>query len=714
MTYHDKLSTGITFLKGVGEFRARLFGNLGIYSVRQLLEFFPRDYLQRNIDARIRDIESGQFVVLKVTVYSVTEISTKKGTRQLKAVVTDGDRFLECIWFIYGKWVTKLLVPGSNIWVNGAVSEYGGNLQMSHPQVEVAKDEEESSDFWKNRKILPIYNLTASLTQNIMRNTIYNGFATYHQYIYETLPPYLIKKYDFLDRKVALQKMHFTTNPDDIVSIKKRFVYEELLYLQIMITKNARSKVDMVKQKKHKISMSKGGEISGASLDETTGVYSLVASLTKNLPFTLTSAQKRVISEIFADMTSDNPMNRLLQGDVGSGKTIVTLYATLLAIENGYQVAFVAPTEILAEQHYKNISRILSSIDANINICLIKGGKSKQKTKDKARLAMGDIHLAIGTHALIQKDVIFKKLSLVIIDEQHRFGVVQRSLLSVKHDFPDLLYLSATPIPRSLAMTIFGEMSVSSIDELPPTRKPVKTVLALQSKKHHVYSDIRAELIKGRQIYIVCPLITESENVDLQDAESLYKRIKDDIFPEVTAALLHGRMKQSEKECIMSDFTAGMIKILVSTTVIEVGIDVPNASVMMIEHAERFGLAQLHQLRGRVGRGADQSYCYLIAYAMSEMGRDRLNMMVKTNDGFLIAEKDLELRGPGDMFGTNQSGLPEFRFANIITDQDWLYKAKTDAQWILDEDPDLSSEKNKVVKEYYQQYISYKEDLSQF
>jgi ATP-dependent DNA helicase RecG len=406
-------------------------------------------------------------------------------------------------------------------------------------------------------------------------------------------------------------------------------------------------------------------------------------------------------------------MNRLLQGDVGAGKTIVTLFAIFLAIENGYQTALIAPTEILAEQHFHTISKLTENIDG-INICLIKGGTSKQKTTDKKRIAAGEINIAIGTHALFQKDVVFKNLSLVVIDEQHRFGVSQRSELSVRHNYPDLLYLSATPIPRSLAMTVFGEMTVSSIDELPPTRKPVKTILVPSNQKQNAYQQMQEELYKGRQIYIVCPLIEESEKVDLQDAESLFESIRTKIFPHVKSALLHGQMKAKDKEEIMQDFAQGNIKILISTTVIEVGIDVPNASVMMIEHAERFGLAQLHQLRGRVGRGAEQSFCYLVAYAMSEIGRERLNTMVRTNDGFVIAEKDLELRGPGDMFGTAQSGLPDFKFANIITDQNWLNLAKNDAFALIEDDPELSGEEHRLIRNYYESYVVKRETYSKF
>ncbi|MCL2064645.1 MAG: ATP-dependent DNA helicase RecG [Candidatus Cloacimonetes bacterium] len=707
MLDYNPRNTEIQFVKGIGEFRGKLFRRLGIQTVNDLFEFFPREYIHRTVDAKIRNLQVGQLASMRVKIVSFCEITTKKGTKQLKAITTDGDRLMECVWFSFGSWLTKLLIPGSYIWINGQVKEYQGNKFISQPQIQEAKDDEEiTSDFWKDRKILPIYSLTSKLTFNIVRNSVYNAFALYHNGIDETLPDFLIKKYSFLERKIALQKMHFTSNPKEIPKVKSRFIYEEFFYLQLMIAKNARYKTDVIKQKKH------------------INKNILSNKLLTCLPFTLTNAQKRVISEIFQDMVSDKPMNRLIQGDVGAGKTIVTLFALLLAIENGYQVALIAPTEILAEQHFKTISRLIFQIGTRenhslnqnipINICLIKGGKNKQKKIDKERIENGEINFAIGTHALFQKDIKFKNLSLVVIDEQHRFGVAQRAELSKRHEYPDLLYLSATPIPRSLAMTVFGEMTVSSIDELPPNRKPVKTILVFEKNRLQVYEGLKSELSKGRQIYIVCPLIEESEKVDLQDAETLFEALVTDIFPNVNIALLHGKKSNKEKEQIMEDFSSGKIKILVSTTVIEVGIDVENATTMLIEHAERFGLAQLHQLRGRVGRGGEQSFCYLIAYSLGEMAKERLHTMISTNDGFVIAEKDLELRGAGDMFGTAQSGLPEFKFANLITDQYWLNTAKQDAFFIIDEDFELENEKHNLIKNYYEKYIVEKETFSNF
>ena len=696
MTFVTKpRETDIKFLRGVGEFRAKLFHNLKIYNINDLFEFFPKAYQHRLTDAKIRNIKPDDFVSIKANVFSVEEVVTRSGKTQLKAIVTDGDRFLECVWFTFGKWITRLLQTGADILITGQVSEFMGNLQMVQPQIEEVKKDEINNDFWQKREILPVYKLTSNLTQNMVRNAVYNAFALFHQEIDETLPEYIRQKFSFLNRKDSLQKMHFSIKPETTEVIKNRFIFEEFFYYQLLILKNSKNR--------ERISKPRTYEHKGF----------LTEKLKNQLPFSLTNAQKKVINEIFIDLLSDKIMNRLLQGDVGAGKTIVTLFAILLAIESGFQTTLIAPTEILAEQHYNTIISLTKDIE-ELNICLIKGGKSKQKTIDKQRISHGQINLAIGTHALFQKDVKFQNLGLVIIDEQHRFGVAQRAELSLRHNNPDLLYLSATPIPRSLAMTVFGDMTVSVINELPPTRKPVQTILINQNKKTNVYNHISEELNAGHQIYIVCPLVEESEKMDLQDAQTLYTEISEKIFPQFSSALLHGRMKSKEKDMVMQKFSAGEIKILISTTVIEVGIDVPNASVMMIEHAERFGLAQLHQLRGRVGRGAEQSYCYLIAYAMSEIGKERLKTMVKTNDGFIIAEKDLELRGPGDMFGTQQSGLPEFKFANLITDQKWLTVAKNEAQLIVEEDPEFNLEKNQIIKSYYLTNIVNREDIVQF
>jgi len=498
------------------------------------------------------------------------------------------------------------------------------------------------------------------------------------------------------DRREALQIMHFSTNQEKSERVRRRFVFEEFFYTQLLLGRT--------KFRQKKI-------VQGIKF-ELQHTYTKV--LKDSLPFSLTSAQRRVINEIVEDMLSKKQMNRLIQGDVGSGKTIVTLFAMLLAIENGYQAIMMVPTEILAEQHYASISSYLDN-QPEVNIALLKGGNYKGKKQVKEDIALGKYQIIVGTHALIQKDVEYSKPGFLVVDEQHRFGVEQRAKLSQKMNFPDMLFLSATPIPRSLAMTVFGDLDVSQIDELPPNRKPVVTRWHSESKKPLVYDEIRKEIEAGRQAYIVCPLVEESEKLDLIDAESLYTNLSENIFKKYRVGLIHGKMKTADKDEIMNSFKRGDFDILIATTVIEVGVDVGNASVMMIEHAERFGLSQLHQLRGRVGRGADKSYCYLISYPpISSEGRERLQTMVHTSDGFEIAEKDLEIRGPGDFFGKEQSGMPKFKFASLVNDQDILVTARKVAFKIIEEDPHLEAEENRIIKDYYYKNFFKREQLIRY
>lgn len=687
----------VQYVKGVGDFRAKTLNLIGIVTVNDLFEYFPKQYINRSVVQNIADMQINQFSSLAGQIANVRERQAHSGSKQLIVSVTDGCQFLECIWFIYGKWVTKDLEIGRMIWVSGMVSEFNGTPQMIHPQFEILSDKEQQNDFWKSRNVLPVYKLTANFSQTMFRNIIYNAFESYHQGISETLSDSILAEYSFPQRKQALQKVHFTLNPERIDEIKNRFIFEEFFYNQMMILRSRNKRDFCIKER--------------TLVLQKTFTERLLCSL----PYQLTGAQQRVIQEIFYDLQSEKQMNRLLQGDVGSGKTIVTLFAMLLAKENGYQSAFLAPTEILAEQHFRNIQKMLAHDEDQISIGLLTGGVSKAKTELKKKITAGEIDIVIGTHALIQKDVHFHNLGFVAVDEQHRFGVKQRSELSLRNNKPDLLYLSATPIPRSLALTLYGELDVSVLDELPPTRKPISTQWIYQTKKNNVYIEIEKELNAGRQVYIVCPLIEESEKLDLMAAETLYQDIQFKYFKNFTASLLHGKMKGSQKDEIMQRFLNREIQILVSTTVIEVGIDVPNASVMMIEHAERFGLAQLHQLRGRVGRGADHSYCYLVAYPpIGEVAKERLRTMEQTNNGFVIAEKDLELRGPGEFFGTTQTGMPSFKFANFVTHQIWLNKARDHVIAILESDPQLENEHNQLIRTVYQKYYAHRENWVEY
>ncbi len=682
----------IKYLKGVGEYRANLFQEQGIESINDLLEFFPKDYLEQSLNVVINEDQLNTLISFIGNIAEVKEKMTSTGTRQFIVTVDVNEVFVDLIWFRYGKWMSRSFQSGGRLWVSGILTDFNGRYQVIHPQLEVLNERENLHDFWKKRSVLPVYPAVGNISQTLMRNLIYSIFANYHQYIEETLPEHIIQKYKYDDRKTALQKVHFNTNPKNINTLKDRFVFEELFYQQIMMIKNKSKRERAVKSKPFILKRT------------------YTAQLLESLPFALTGAQNRVIKEIFTDMQSDRQMSRLLQGDVGSGKTIVTLFAMLLAKENGYQAALMAPTEILAEQHFRTISLMTENMP-DLKIGLLLGGVSKAKNMLKLQILEGEVDIVVGTHALIQKDVLFKNLAFIAVDEQHRFGVMQRAALSLRHHQPDLLYLSATPIPRSLALTIFGELDVSIINELPPTRKPIKTKWVYEHAKIRVYQEIEREIKAGRQVYIVCPLIEESEKSDLLAAETLLTELQRNYFPNYKSALLHGKMKNKAKEEIMQMYVRNEIQILVSTTVIEVGIDVPNASVMMIEHAERFGLSQLHQLRGRVGRGADQSYCYLVSYRTTEIAKQRLSIMEKSNDGFIIAEKDLELRGPGEFYGKHQSGLPPYKFANLALNQECLHRARADAQELLEDDPELSKEKNALIKQLYDDYYAGQEKL---
>jgi len=683
--------TPVKFIKGVGEVRSRQLAKLGINTVLDLMEHFPRAYIARKLNPSLRELKPGDNIALTAMISWVDERRTRKGKNLLEVGISDGRAAIVCSWFSYPKSFPGLFKPGAMLWVTGNLTEYNGQLQLIHPEVEFVDDSEEL-DFWKKREFLPVYRLSGDLTQKFLRRIVYSAFELFTSQIEENLPEELIAKRGFLPRKVALQKMHFSLHPEELDKVRKRFVYEEFFYSQLLWARHKRFHAQDVK---------------GIRFENR---RDLTSRLYRELPFKLTQAQKRVINEIFGDMCSDRQMSRLLQGDVGSGKTIVTLFAMLLAVENGLQAALMAPTEILADQHYGNITRLLK--DFPLNVVLLKGGSYKGKAQTKNAISTGEANLIIGTHALLQSDISFEKLGFVAVDEQHRFGVQQRATLARKDKHPDLLYLSATPIPRSLSLTVYGDLEVSIINELPPDRIPVKTLVRSNQKIDLVYREVAKDLAAGSQVYVVCPLIEESDKMDLLDAQRMHNHLSTNIFPQYSCVLLHGKMPSREKDAIMLRFKAGEIRILVSTTVIEVGLDIPNASVMIVEHAERFGLAQLHQLRGRVGRGGQQAWCYLIEhFPLSNVARERLDTMAKTTDGFLIAEKDLHLRGPGEFFGTEQSGLPQFTFVNLVADQPMLKEAREDAFSIIAEDPLLEQEKNALIKKFYTRQFADKEML---
>ncbi len=683
-----QLTSSIQYLKGIGPVKAEALKQIGIETVEDLLYYIPRKYLDRSAILPIEKLQEGTVA----TVIGRVEASGIKKVRrprkpQFHVILRDDTGYIRLVWFNNWKWAPKLFEENDLVVASGTVNVYGG-YQIIHPEFEIVskKSEEDitGDDLIHTGRIIPLYPSTAELKKVWLdsrgfRRVLKPLLNEVPSLIGETLPEKITAEVGLNKLTDAIKNIHF---PDDLKSAelaRERLAFDELFYLELMLA--------LRKQKIHReegIAFNKPGD--------------LVRTLLKMLPFQLTEAQRKVLREITKDMMSKNNMHRLLQGDVGSGKTIVALFAMLIAVENGYQSALMAPTEILAEQHYITIHQMLESL--GVKITLLTGSLTGPEKKNVLRnIQNGDAQVVIGTHALIQENVEFSKLGLVVIDEQHRFGVMQRAQLKKKGPSPDVLVMTATPIPRSLALTLYGDLDVSVIDALPPGRKPIKTSVWTENSKTKMYELVEGELKKGHQAYLVYPLVEESEKADLKAATESYEFLKERIFPHRRLALLHGRIKSKDREGVMQDFRCGKYDILVATTVIEVGVDVPNAAVMVIEHAERFGLSQLHQLRGRIGRGADQSYCLLVAnYPMSEEAKQRLQAMIATNDGFKISEIDLKLRGPGEFFGTRQHGLPELKIADIITDAKLLYPARDWAFKTMQEDPKLTQNDNLCIR----------------
>ena len=684
-----QLLDNIQFVPGVGPKRAKLLNKLGIKTVKDLLFYFPRDYLSKISDKRIADLKINDMASVKGRITGFDTKGNRFQKQQFRVFISDGTGYITLMWFRPTPWLIKQFEVGKEIIILGRIQYYYNKLCVIHPDFEIVQEKEKKS-FWVEQDILPLYPLTEGISNKVVRKIVGN-VVSQQLLLDETLPEYIRQTQQLISLNEALHKIHIPNSNEDIAVSRKRFVFEELFFLELML---ARKKVNWHKASGYSMELKK----------------TYTTKLKKALPFTLTNAQKRVLNEIVEDMKSPHQMNRLLQGDVGSGKTIISIFAMLLAIENGFQAAIMAPTEILASQHYFSLKEFLE--DFGLRVELLLGGVYAGKEGIKAAIEKGEVNIVIGTHSLIQKDVNFQKLGMIVIDEQHRFGVMQRLSLTQKGQTPDKLIMSATPIPRSLALTVYGDLDVSVIDELPPFKKDIYTNWISSNKKAQVYDFITKQLNMGHQVYIVCPLVEESEKSDLRDATNTYKELQSTVFKKYNVGLLHGRMSNQEKDEIMHDFKEHKIDVLVSTTVIEVGIDVPNATIMMIEHAERFGLSQLHQLRGRVGRGAHKSYCVLVAYEpISEEALVRLNTMKETNDGFRISEVDLELRGPGEFFGTKQSGLPVFRIANIVRDRQVLEEARKLAFEIIQSDYTLHDERNKELKEKYTKYYLKREKL---
>jgi len=681
------LDTEVQYVKGVGPRIAGILGKLNIRTAGDLLRHFPRRYEDRTHFARVAGLRHGETATVRGTVLGADNVSTRGRLVLTKVVIDDGTGSLVLTWFNQKFRKEQFMkLRGREIVAYGTVQAGRWGVEMTSPEVEVFS---EHDDPLSTGRVVPIYPLTEGLFQITLRKVIYGALDVYVPLVEETLPADMRDRLDLMGIQEAIRNIHFPESEAALQAARKRLVFEELFLLQLALAMRKRS------------IEAPGQGIAFAIPPD------LEERLRKILPFELTNAQKRVIKEIANDMARPVCMNRLLQGDVGSGKTAVALAAMLIAAANGYQSALMAPTEILAEQHYLGISRLLGDQDLmGIHVDLLTGSlRSAHRRQVNERIASGQTQIVIGTHALIQEGVQFRKLGLVIVDEQHRFGVMQRAALMEKGLMPDMLVMTATPIPRTLTLTVYGDLDVSIIDELPPGRKPVKTHWKQIGERRKVYAALRTLIDQGRQAYVVCPLIEESEKLQVQAATELAEFLQRDVFPDLKIGLLHGSMRPDEKDAVMTAFRNGEVHILVSTTVIEVGVDVANATVMVIEDADRFGLAQLHQLRGRVGRGDEQSYCVMICEANSQDAVERMQTMASTNDGFVIAEKDLELRGPGEFYGTKQSGMPELTIADIFKDVPILELARKEAFEIVDKDPNLSAEafarlRRDLIKKY--------------
>lgn len=663
----------VIYVKGVGPKVGFLLNKIGIFTASDLLHYYPRKHLDYATRTKICDLEEGKEVTVFGTISSTNVFtSQKKSNITIVTVnITDGTGTLSVNWF-YAK-TNKFLLQryksqfphGASIIMSGVVKldNYTGKLTLDKPQCEILsgdfdEKEEVSPNSLHIGRIVPVYSITENLNVKTLRRAIYNAIETYSEKIEDFIPEYIIEKLGLLDKKTAIKQIHFPDSSELLDQARKRLVFDELFLVQLRLAL-----------------MRKQYQAGAQGLVFSVKKDGLVDNFVKSLPFQLTNAQKNAFNEIMADISKPEPMQRLLQGDVGSGKTVVACMALLAAAENNYQGAIMAPTEILAEQHFKNFTSWLTPLGLSVGLFVGKHG-AKTKREMKQNLKNGQIHIAVGTHALIQQDVEFDRLGLVVIDEQHRFGVKQRTELKNKGLNPELLTMTATPIPRTMALSMHGDLDLTLIDELPPGRKPVKTALITGKERKKAYNLINKEIEAGNQAYVVFPLIEESESLSAKAATKEAEKLQKSVFPDLNIGLVHGKLAPAEKDRVMEEFRAGKYHILVSTTVIEVGVDVPNATVMVIEDAQRFGLSQLHQLRGRVGRNDKQSYCVLVANANSQGTRERLEVMTLTNNGFIIAEKDLEIRGPGEFIGTRQSGLPDLVLADIVKDADILELAR--------------------------------------
>lgn len=662
------LDIDIRFLKGVGPGRAARLNKLNIFTVEDLLNHFPVRYEDRRTVKKINQLSDGEKCLLMIKIYGKGEKARiRKNMLVLKTAGMDDTGFIT-LTFFNQSFLADKLTEGEMCYVFGEVKAAYGKLEMVNPEIELCEKD------WKTGKILPIYSLTAGLSNNELTKLIKTALEAYYEKIQDVIPADIREEYKLASRKSALKNLHFPENGRKYSLGKKTMVYEKLLIMQLGL---------------RALKNNLNRNTSGNEIKCTT----LADRLIDAIPYRLTNAQLKVIDEIKRDMSMSRAMNRLVQGDVGSGKTVVAVYALLAAVESGYQAAMMAPTEILALQHFETIREYLSMADINLNVVFLSGStKSKEKKEILKDLKDGKTDIIVGTHSLIEENVEFKNIGLAITDEQHRFGVRQRGRLSGKGNSPDILVMTATPIPRTLALMLYGDLDISVIDEMPPGRQKVITDILKGNEKERAYEFIKKQADGGRQAYIVAPLVEESEKMALNSASEIFDELRNNYFSGYRLGLLHGKMNNVEKEEVINKFYEGKINVLVSTTVIEVGVNVPNASVMMVLNAERFGLAQLHQLRGRVGRGKFQSYCILINESRTKKAADRMSILKNTDNGFIIAEEDLKIRGPGEFFGTRQHGLSGYDIQNIVNDVEYVQDVQHISKKISEENPGFAGD----------------------
>lgn len=664
-------SDSIDVVKNIGKTRAEQLNKLGIETVEDLIEYYPRDYEDRSRFVPVNEIEIGSVNTIRGRVLTSPEARRVRTITIVGVRIADGTGSIECVWFNQ-PYVKNQLIVGKEYTFTGKVIQKFGRIQMESPDYELV-----NADSLNTGRIVPVYTVPKKMSQKVIRGCIKDAMDTVDGSLDEYMPESIIKEHNLCSREFAVRNIHFPENDKAFFKARRRLVFDELLFLQMHLL-----------------------ELKGNVCDKKTSVVinDFDDSEIRNaLGFSLTDAQEKVLNEIKNDFTTGFVMNRLIQGDVGSGKTAVAMISAYIAIKNGYQAVLMAPTDVLANQHYKSFCDTLEPLGIKCEL-LTSGLKKKEKDRAYDNIATGYAKMIIGTHALIQEKVKYNNLGLVITDEQHRFGVRQREMLSEKGNEPHILVMTATPIPRTLALILYGDLDISIIDKLPPGRKKVDTFAVDHSYYQRLYAFIKKEVAKGRQVYIICPMIEENDKMELRAVLSYTDDLDRNILPELRVSCVHGKMKNAEKQTVMEEFAKGNIDVLVSTTVIEVGINVPNASLMIIENADRFGLSALHQLRGRVGRGSEKSYCVLVSDAKSKVAKERLKIMCQTNDGFVISEKDLTLRGPGDFFGTRQHGLPEMKIANLYKDVDILKEVQQTAISLYKKDKELKSVENSRLK----------------